>query len=294
MENLVNKLVLGTAQLGLDYGINNQNGKPTRESAMEMLDFAYKNGIKIFDTAYAYGNAEEILGEFLRGQNLGEEIKIITKINPGSPEDVSLEIKKSLEKLGLSSVDGCLFHNPEHIKNERMVETMSELKKQGLAKNIGVSVYEPEDAVYSAKIGEIDYIQIPYNIFDQRLSKTDFFELAQKNNKKVFARSAFLQGLLLMPIGKIPARLESARPHLAKLDAIIAKYGLSKKQVAMNFALANKNIDYIVFGADNKNQLKEVIDIAKQEIDFNQCKKELEKEFDKVEKYIISPNLWQK
>ena len=82
MKNALNKLVLGTVQFGLDYGINNQNGKPTREKSLKMLNFAYQEGIRTFDTAYSYGDAEEILGEFSQKRNLGEEIKIITKLKP--------------------------------------------------------------------------------------------------------------------------------------------------------------------------------------------------------------------
>ena len=93
---------------------------------------------------------------------------------------------------------------------------------------------------------------------------------------------------------EIPPRLKAIKPYLAKLAAIIARYGLSRKQAALLFALENKRIDYVVFGTENKNQLKEIIDIVKQKIDFSRCRKELENEFSKVEKYLISPNLWQK
>ena len=80
-ENLLNKLALGTVQFGLDYGINNPNGKPTREKSLEMLDYAWQKGIRVFDTAYAYGDAEEILGEFTKTRELGNKIKIITRFD---------------------------------------------------------------------------------------------------------------------------------------------------------------------------------------------------------------------
>lgn len=287
MESL-NKLVLGTVQFGLDYGINNFAGKPSKEESLKMLSFAYENGIKIFDTAYAYGNAEEILGEFCKKRNFFGEIKIITKIKNLS------EFDGSLAKLEMDYVDGCLLHDPEDIKNKTIINSLKKIKDSGLAKNIGVSVYDPKDAIFSANIKEIDYIQIPYSIFDQRLDKTDFFELAEKNNKKVFARSVFLQGLLIMPELEIPEYIKDAKPYLAKLDKIVRKYRLSKKQAALHFVLENKNINYAVFGAENIDQIKEIIDISSQKIDFSECKKELEDEFKEVPKYIISPNLWQK
>lgn len=284
----LNKLALGTVQFGLDYGINNQNGKPPKERCLEMLSSAYRRGIKIFDTAHTYGSAEEILGEFCKENNFSKKIRIITKVE----QNVEGELNKSLKRLKTDSVDGCLLHEPKDIKNKKIVDSLKKIKDSGLSKNIGVSVYEPEDAVFAANSDAFDYIQVPYNIFDQRLRKTKFFELAKKNNKKVFARSAFLQGLLLMNEEKIPAHLKESRPYLAKLDKIIARHGFSKKQAALHFALQNKNIDYLVFGSENKSQLEEVIDIARQEVDLTELIHELIYEFREVPQYIISPNLW--
>ena len=57
------KLILGTAQLGLDYGIINSDGKPTNQKSFELIKECLNNGIYQFDTAQAYGNAEKKLGE---------------------------------------------------------------------------------------------------------------------------------------------------------------------------------------------------------------------------------------
>src|SRR5579863_5004653 len=249
-ESLLNKLVLGTVQFGLEYGVNNSGGKPSYQDSINMLSFAYENGISVFDTANAYGNAEEILGEFSETRNLGGKIKVITKLKPGTVTELKSKeeiydviadnLKDSLKKLRRSYVDGYLLHTPEYIRDEKIVQALCELKEQGLVKNIGVSVYEEEDALYAAKLSEVDYIQIPYSIFDQRLDKTDFFKLAKKNGITVFARSAFLQGLFFMPEEKIPPHLENAKPYLKKLDAIIAKYHLSRQQAALLFSLKNQ------------------------------------------------------
>jgi len=59
------KLVLGTAQLCLDYGIANKSGKPEENKAFEIMKYAAENGINYFDTAYSYGNSETTIGKFL-------------------------------------------------------------------------------------------------------------------------------------------------------------------------------------------------------------------------------------
>lgn len=302
MESLINKLALGTVQFGLDYGINNPNGKPTKEKSLEILDFAYEKGIKVFDTARVYGDAEETLGEFLQSRNLEEEIKIITKLDldvfsksKGKLRDiVAAELEESLKRLKRDYVDGYLLHTPEHIRNDEIVGIMVDLKKQGLVKNIGVSIYEEADAIYAANLKEVDYIQAPYNIFDQRMDRSGFFRLAKKNGKTVFARSAFLQGLFLMPENKIPLLLEKTKVYLSRMDKIIAKYSLARREVALLFSCANKNIDYAVFGVDNIGQLQEHIRTLEGKKDFTGCLEELKNSFSDVEKIITSPNLWKK
>ncbi|MBI4779212.1 aldo/keto reductase [Candidatus Falkowbacteria bacterium] len=301
MADLISKLVLGTAQFGLNYGINNSSGKPAREKSFEILDFAYEKGLRIFDTAYVYGEAEEILGEFKQSRGLNEEIKIITKLKSNiiaedgvaAYEVIAASLKESLLRLKSDYVDGCLFHEPAYVRNKKLVDCLVKLKEQGLAKNIGVSIYEAADALYAVNLSEVDYIQIPYNIFDQRLDKTEFFALAKKNNIKVFARSPFLQGLFFMSEEKIPPPLKKIKVYLKELDEIINKYNLSRQQAALLFSLSHENIDYVVFGVDNIGQLEEYISIAKQEIDFKPCFEELRGRFNNIEKNIISPNLWK-
>ncbi len=302
MNNLLNKLALGTVQFGLDYGINNPVGKPSREKSLAMIDFAYEKGVRIFDTANAYGEAEEILGEFTKSRGLAGKIKIITKLNAditGEPPDkiekiITKNLAESLKRLGSEYVDGYLLHNPEHVREDKIVNILHGFKKQGLVRNIGVSIYEEADAIHAAKIKEIDYIQVPYNIFDQRLDKTDFFKLAKRNGKTVFARSTYLQGLFFMPEEKIPQALAAAKIYLSKLDKIIGKYDLTRQQAALRFSLSNESIDYVVLGVDDMNQLAECIDIAKQDIYYGKCADELRIEFADTDKKIISPNLWGK
>lgn len=302
MTNLSNKLVLGTVQFGLDYGINNPIGRPSMDKSLEMLDFAWQKGIRIFDTAYAYGEAEKILGEFIKTGNFGSEIKVITKLKPNIISEskgeicdiITSNLDESLKKLNRNHVDGYLFHTPSYIYNDKVIDAMVDLKKQKLVKNIGVSIYEEIDAVYAARLQMFDYIQVPYSIFDQRLNKTDFFETAKKNNITIFARSAFLQGLFFMPEEKIPPYLEIAKPYFKKFDKIINKYNISRQQAALLFSCKNEHIDYVVFGVDNLDQLKEDIEIAEENIDCEDCMKELEENFVDVEKSIIFPSLWKK
>lgn len=302
MDNSIEKLVLGTVQFGLDYGINNPNGKPSRSQSLKMLDLAYEKGIRIFDTANAYGDAEEILGEFMESRNLKDKIQVITKLKPNiidkSGEDsyniILNNLTESLKRLKREYVDGYLFHSPFYIKDKILVECFCRLKAEGLIKNMGVSIYEEEDAIYAANLKEVDYIQIPYSILDQRLDRVGFFEMAKKNNKTIFSRSAFLQGLFFMPEDKIPPHLDIAKKYFRELDEVIDKYNLNRQQVALLFSSQNKYVDYVVFGVDNINQLEEDIEIIRSNVNCQDCIEELKDKFINIEKNIIFPSLWKK
>lgn len=285
-------LCLGTVQLGQKYGINNQIGrKPTHEEAFEIIKSAIDNGIEYIDTASIYGEAEELLGKF---GIKDYPVKVITKMYAQKPMDIdNIEklLQNSLQKLKTDSIDGYLLHNASDMYNIHIMQQMAAIKKAGLTKHIGVSIYEPEDAIYASKLEEIDYIQIPYNVFDQRLDNTDFFQLAKKNGKMVFARSAFLQGLLLCDENNVP--IAEARGSIRLFRKIIKKYNISPLETALEFSCANKNIDYIVFGVDTIEQLMNNLVIVNNLDDsFVKCRRELMHNFNNMPIKVITPSMW--
>ena len=72
-----NKLILGTAQFGMNYGINNKIGEIQKNEIIKILNFCKKNNINHFDTASGYGESENKLGNYLKKNN--NNFKIITK-----------------------------------------------------------------------------------------------------------------------------------------------------------------------------------------------------------------------
>lgn len=288
------KLCLGTVQFGLKYGINNAIGRqPVKTEAFDLLKKAIDLGITTFDTASVYGNAEDLLGDF----NIAKDsVKVISKLKPNIMDDivnnVIKEVERSLKRLKLALIDGYLLHDAKDFYRQEIVKGLQICKEKSLVKNIGVSVYGVEDALNAVKSGLIDYIQIPYNVFDQRLNETDFFELADKNKVKVFARSAFLQGLLLMDIDKLPVHLIEAKPYLEKFNDITNNYGYSRSEAAFLFSYCNPSIDKVVFGVETKQQLEFNLKIVSESDGFKGCYDELYNRFNKIERKIIVPSLW--
>ena len=294
VENIANKLCLGTVQFGLNYGIKNElHRQPNEQESFAVLKAAIASGIQYLDTASVYGNAEEILGNF-NISNYG--VKVISKLRPGISVDivatVQREVRKSLQRLRMKTVDGYLLHAAQDFYCPDIIKGLQISKEKNLIKNIGVSVYEPRDALNVVKSGVMDYIQVPYNVFDQRLNETDFFELAEKNRVKVFARSSFLQGLLLMDIADVPQNLQQSIPYLVKFNNIIQQYGFSCGEAALLFACAHKGINKVLIGVETKEQLQNNISSFQRQNDFELCYKELLGNFTNIDKKIISPNKW--
>ncbi len=292
-----NKLCLGTAQFGLNYGINNQKGKPTKREVFSILDKAVDLGIKYIDTAAAYGDAEQLLGEYGVGKkNLKiiskSEFNIIGEDDFDLDEAVEFQIKKSLKRLKTDVLDGYLIHNPENYYNNKIIKALKKCKEKDLVQNLGVSIYETKHALDAVASGHVDYVQIPYNVFDQRLDTSDFFGIANKNNIKVFGRSAFLQGLILMDEDKIPANLAIAKKYLVSFDKIIKKHRLNRFQAAFLFSYTNPGIDYVVFGVDDIDQLTDYSIILQSATGFQACREEIANTFVDIDKKIICPNLW--
>ena len=287
----MNKLCLGTVQFGTTYGIKNDLGRqPEKDEVFALLDKAIANGIEYFDTASVYGTAEDVLGKY----DIGEKsVKVISKLRPKTmPEDIESEVNMSLDRLGLKRLDGYLLHDASDFYRAGVMEGLEKCKEKGIIDNIGVSIYEPEDAVNVVKSGICDYIQIPYNVFDRRLDNTDFFSVAKRNNVKVFARSAFLQGLLLMDIEKVPQNLQIARPYLEKFSAVCREYGFTKSEAAFLYSYRHQGIDKVVFGVETISQLEDNLKIAAKAENFAECFSVLNDEFIEVPRKIIIPSMW--
>lgn len=288
------KLCLGTVQLGMKYGVNNAIGRqPTEEEASALLSAAQSAGIDTFDTASAYGNAEEILGKFY--QNTSSNARFISKLKPDcedTAEAVLEEIEKSLARLKTDRLAGYLLHRATDLQREGIMKGLAEAKKHGLTAMTGISIYEPEEAMAAAADPRIDCIQIPYNALDKRLDQAGFFQLTKQNRKEVYARSSFLQGLLLMEPEKAELRVNGSGEFIKEFQEIAGRHGFTPVEAAFLYCVNHPGIDYVVFGVDTVEQLKNNISIYNKASSFDACYEELGTAFQKVPNKIIMPNLW--
>lgn len=296
------ELCLGTVQFGMDYGIRGQK-KPYIDDTLKMLDYATQNGIRSIDTANAYGTSEDVIGKFISRHTIArDELFIVSKCCPNLLDDhsencyytiIKNNLSNSLSRLHIDYLDTYLLHSSRYVYNDMIVAALNRLKKEGYARKVGVSVYEPDEAKKCIEHPNIDFMQLPYSIFDQRMLQNGVFDLADGRNIQIHSRSAFIQGLILMEENEVPPFLYQAKPILRKIKCICQQYGISRIELAMGFVKCQDVISHIVFGVDNMEQLREDIAVFTHSVPKTMID-EISKEFTSLQTDIVMPSLWKK
>lgn len=295
-------LCLGTVQFGMNYGIRGQK-QPDLKDAIKMLDYAVQNGITNIDTANAYGTAEDVIGDFLQKNTIErEKLFIVSKCHPNLLDDCSSEryysiikgnLTNSLSRLHTDYLDSYLLHSSRYVYNDAIIDALNQVKKEGYAKKVGVSVYEVDEAKKCIERENVDFMQLPYSIFDQRMLQGKVFEMAGSCDIQIHSRSTFIQGLILMEENEVPSFLDKAKPILRKIDDMCREYDISRIELAMGFVKCQSAISHLVFGVDNIEQLKQDMEL------FEHCIPketilEISKEFTDLQTDIVMPSLWKK
>lgn len=253
------KIVLGTVQFGLNYGINNSLGRPDLTKVQEILNLASNNGINELDTADAYGEAAEVLKTCL-GEN-SVKFKIMSKCTIERSEDFSKAFHGSLKRLGQKQLEGYYFHRFSDYKNFHHFDQIEKLKAEGLLKYLAVSLYELDELKIAAVDPSVDVIQIPLNVLDCSDEKKKLLELAKNNNKLIYIRSAFLQGLFFKKPSELPAQLKPLGPALETIQRLALKYEMKIEQLCLNFCLHLPFVDKVIIGVDSADQLQSNLEL---------------------------------
>lgn len=262
----INKLGLGTVQWGLPYGLANQHGIAAPETVAAILDASRRQGIKVLDTASLYGQAETVLGA-----NPLRAFHVISKTPrfaaPVITEEHSSQLiqvfHQSLQRLSCPRIYGLLIHHAPDLLvpgGERLVSTMMDLKEQGVVEKVGVSVYDGEQIDAVLKVFKPDIVQLPVSVFDQRMLSNGQLARLKEEGVEVHARSVFLQGLLLMPLDKVPAYFNPIRPLLAQWHANAKEQGMTLVQAALSFVRDIPYVDTVLVGVEDVGQFQACVE----------------------------------
>ncbi len=295
----MSRIVLGTVQLGLAYGIANRMGKPDGKMAGAIVSEAWENGIREFDTAQGYGDSETVLGEAFSKLGITNEARVISKLDPQinhlDGKVVAESVDKSLKKLRCPSLYGLLLHNESSLEHWKkgLGDHMRQAVQMGKVKKIGVSVYSVERAIEAVKLSGIDVIQLPANIWDQRFEKAGFFKEAEKRDIEVYVRSVFLQGLLLLRPDDVPGHLSEAKKYLEQVDDVAERLDLTPRELALGYIFSRLPKVKVVLGVESVDQLRENLQAESKAYPAT-AHEEIRNLFANMPEEMINPTLWKK
>ncbi|MEW6689349.1 MAG: aldo/keto reductase [Pseudomonadota bacterium] len=292
------KLGLGTVQFGQAYGITNRAGRPSTADALRILDVAARAGIDLLDTAHSYGNAEAVVGRWIAA---GGRACIVTKTpvfgvpTLGAHHAAWLKsaLEQSLRRLGLKSVYGLLLHAADDLRGAGarwLVDAMCELRAAGKVAKIGVSIYTARQLDAAVALLAPDIVQLPLNVFDQRLLESGHVAALARDGVEIHVRSVFLQGLLLLRPDQLPSHLHDAAEPLQRWRRHLAEQRLSSLEGALAFAAQIPHARRVLVGVNSTQELSQLVAAAtspcRAQIDYSQ--------FSFADERILNPALWRR
>lgn len=290
------KVALGTVQFGVNYGISNKAGKTLPAEVGAILATARNYGVSVIDTASLYGDSEAVLGQSLPADS---GFKIVTKtpqfakqaLDGADAQRLEDSLRASLAKLGVASVYGLLIHRADDLLlpgGDLLVDRLLRLKQTGLVSKVGVSVYSGRQIDQMLERFQMDLIQLPINVLDQRLLQSGHLQKLKSAGVEIHARSAFMQGLLLMELQEIPEYFVSVRGRLESYHRFIKGHSLTPLQASLGFVSGIPEIDQVVCGVNDAKQLREICEVAQSKVDFRMFA-----DFAITDEAIVNPVLWK-
>lgn len=247
----LSKIVLGTVQFGLKYGVNNTLGKVNQEEVFKILDYAYDKGIRSLDTADSYGNAHHIIGKYHRQRKY--KFQIYTKIKELIDQD---KINKFLEELDIDEISALSIHSINQNDYQSFQKNMTKFTQLSGVKRIGISLYTNDEIDFWKGTSEIDVFQIPFNLLDNESLRGSALKELQENNKEVHVRSAFLQGLFFKDLSSLDGPLLKMKDDLEDLHKNLKVHNLQVPKACLGYCLSKQYIDKVLIGVDSLEQLK--------------------------------------
>lgn len=268
------KLCLGSANFGTKYGIKNIG--VSKNKLFKIIKLATNNNLQSIDTSFEYYRSHYNLKKVITDQ-----IQVNTKINFEKKLNF-LKIKKKIENFNKNSpskIHSLLFHDQKDALKENKINLIKKLKKEGIVKKIGVSVYDLKVLEKVLKLWTPDIVQIPVSPFNKDFVSKKLLKKMKKKKITIFARSIFLQGLL---IKKYDILEKNIKKNLDDWFNTCKKNLINPVKVCLDFCKLINEIDFIIIGVNNLSELKEIIFYFNQDID-KRSRAIVKKKFKKID-----------
>ena len=291
------RLTLGTVQLGLPYGLANSVGQPSEAEAFAILDAAVAGGIKTLDTARAYGTSEDVIGRWRRQRSVA--CHVVTKLTPltmVASEEMPSVARNSLREFALAiggePIDLVLAHRETDLLVPAVRAVLEGAIQEGLIAAYGASVSTIDGALRLMDAVPIAAIQLPASLADRRFEPV--VDRANRLGTRVFARSIFLQGALLMKAAALPAHLALLKPALKVLLDVSMVTGISATELCLLAVRDRKGIDSLVVGVDSAHQLTAHIAAIDAAPLAREVTDQLDEAFGGLPDKVLDPGCWPK
>ncbi len=296
----ISELTLGTVQLGLAYGVNNDKGMPSFEESSAILNTALSSGIISFDTAQAYGESELVLKRFFEKEE--RERTLITKVvfrdvdKSGVKDKLFSMVRTSIERLGIEKIPFLKLHNQDMLElyGDTLVYALHDLKKEGLVDGIGVSFSDKSRLLELTDGCGFDCVQIPANIFDSKEIVDGSIKKLSASGCAVFIRSVYLQGLFFKDTNALPDKIKSAKSPLDNLHNLANDAGVTMQELAISFIRDTEGIASLILGCDTSSQLLESVSLINAPKINPEVAKQAMKIAEEVDPIVIRPWEWFK
>jgi spore coat polysaccharide biosynthesis protein SpsF len=302
-------LIIGGAQLGFKYGISNQCGMPSSAEAKRLIKTGLENGVFAIDTASAYGDSEEVIGNSL-GNEWGDRVRVTTKLTAmeDCPSNASAavvsafvesSVYRSCLRLGRNTLDCVLLHRVAHLDSwcGAVWRALLNLVQAGIVSQLGASVQTPDEFVRVLREPRITVIQMPFNILDGRwrLAIEAMLEARRERKIVIHIRSVFLQGLLLMSESNLWDRTNCDNPGqiVGWLNERAELCGRdSVADLCLAYVRSQTWADGIVVGMETVSQLEDNIRLFKMPKMTPKEMENIDKTRPQLRETTLNPALW--
>lgn len=262
MNTRISKLALGASQFRFEP-FPGLRRSPQAETA-EILSVAQRGGIELVDASVAYASHESVLGESMPRPHKFRMMIKAARCDRG-PDFVEAEARASLRRLGLHRGDAIIVQSAGDLfgpHGPALWDKLQDMKDQGLFARVGVSALASDDPAGLAKRFKPDLIQAPASLLDQRLLASGALAAVRDLGVEVQLRSIFMQGLLFLPLDRMPAPMKGAAASLSRVRRMIAEGRSDPLQAALGFALSRPEADAVVVSVTTPAELQAIFAAA--------------------------------
>lgn len=250
------QLCLGSANFGSRYGLENK--KINKNKLTNIITVAKKNNLLNIDTSFEYVDSHQCLKRIT-----DKKMKINTKIFLKKNSNF-MSVKKKIENFNKNSpskIHSLLLHDQNDALNIKKIELLKSLKSHKVVTKIGVSVYDLPVLKKALKLWTPDIVQIPINPFNLEFLSKNFLNQLKRKNITIFARSIFLQGML---VNENKYLLNKFKNNFNSWFKFCKSQSTHPVKACLDFCKSIKELDFLIIGVQDHEELKQIINYFKQ------------------------------